>query len=111
MPRFDGRRLVDLYLEHAGPLRPAERAWLMKQQLTSMSASRRQPRIAAWPDTALPALGGRTPREAAGSSRHRAKLDVLLKELENHEARQPEGERFDMAMLRTELGMGARPAR
>ena len=62
---------------------------------------------ATWPDVALPALSGKTPREAAASPRHRAKLDVLLKEMENHEARLPEGERFDMTTLRTALGMDA----
>jgi hypothetical protein len=39
------------------------------------------------------------------TARLRAKLDVLLKELEHHEMRQPAPERFDVASLRRELGL------
>ncbi len=59
----------------------------------------------AWLDTETPALGGRTPRECASRPRMRARLDVLLKEMENHEGRLPEAERFDVARLREELGL------
>jgi hypothetical protein len=59
----------------------------------------------AWLDTNLPALGGRTPREAAARPSTRARLDVLLKEMENRESRLPESERFDVPRLRAELGL------
>jgi len=58
-----------------------------------------------WLDIGLPALGGRTPREAAARPRMRPKLDVLLKEMENLESRLPEGERFDVRSLRARLGL------
>jgi hypothetical protein len=60
---------------------------------------------ATWPDIALPFLGDKTPRQAARSRRGREDLALLLKEMENHEARQPAGTRFDMNVLRRELGI------
>lgn len=59
----------------------------------------------AWLDEEIPALGGMTPRAAAKSPRSMKSLEILLRELENHEARLPENERFDVERLRTELGM------
>lgn len=60
---------------------------------------------AAWVDEPIPALGGKTPRQAAKSKRGREQLEVLLREMENHEARLPEAERFDFAVIRDELGI------
>jgi hypothetical protein len=60
-----------------------------------------------WLDTAIPALSGMTPREAAKKARSRANLILLLKEMENGESRLPEAERFDISTLRSELGLGA----
>jgi len=60
---------------------------------------------AAWPDESLPALGGRTPRQAARSAAGRNALDLLLREMENREQRfQPE-RAFDFSILRRELGL------
>jgi hypothetical protein len=39
------------------------------------------------------------------SLRGRARVDTLLKDMENHEARLPAAERFDFAVLRAELGL------
>jgi len=40
-----------------------------------------------WPDIPLPALDGRTPRDAAGDAKLRPRLVDLLKDMENHELR------------------------
>jgi len=40
-----------------------------------------------WPDEPLPALDGRTAREAARIAKLRPRLVDLLKDMENHEAR------------------------
>ena len=58
---------------------------------------------AGWLDEALPALDGKSPREAACSRAGRGAVDVLLKEMENMEQRSPPGERFDFSRLRGEL--------
>jgi hypothetical protein len=60
-----------------------------------------------WVDEEIPALGGLTPREAArrkGASRK--SLELLLAEIENAEAGRPEAERFDVSILRRDLGLG-----
>jgi hypothetical protein len=58
-----------------------------------------------WVDHPLPALGGKTPRAAVRSAKSRLAVDVLLRDLENHESRAPEGERFDVGILRRQLGL------
>jgi hypothetical protein len=57
-----------------------------------------------WLDDSIPALEGLTPRDAARSSRARPKLETLLKEFEQHEARLPEQQRIDLRSLREALG-------
>lgn len=60
---------------------------------------------ATWPDLPIPALGDKTPRQAARSRRGRKELATLLKQLEHHEAHQPLSVRFDVNILRRELGI------
>src|ERR1700674_5542707 len=60
-----------------------------------------------WIDTAVPALGGKTPRTAARSKASREKLDLLLRDMENRENHLPAAQRFDIARLREELGHDA----
>ncbi len=60
-----------------------------------------------WPDTKLPALGGKTPREAARTPKGRKQVIAVLKTIENGEDRKRQsGEPFyDVARLRAELGL------
>ena len=58
-----------------------------------------------WLDEPIPALGGKTPRAAARTKKGREQLDVLLRHIENREARLPVGERFDVEQLRRKLGI------
>jgi SEC-C motif-containing protein len=60
-----------------------------------------------WVDTALPALGGRTPREAASLKSLRPKLIALLKGMENAAERQRREGRpaYDFAWMWEELGL------
>jgi hypothetical protein len=60
---------------------------------------------ADWLDQSIPALGGKTPREAARSAQGRNALDVLLKDMENHEQRAAPGAAFDFAEIRRQLGL------
>src|SRR6266545_2154520 len=58
-----------------------------------------------WLDEEIPALAGLTPRKAAKrKGAPRKKLDLLLAEIEHAEAGQPEQQRFDVSVLRRELG-------
>jgi len=58
-----------------------------------------------WLDQSIPALGGKTPREAARSARDRQTLELLLKEIENHESRAQDGTGISVVALRSTLGL------
>ncbi|HVV52844.1 MAG TPA: SEC-C domain-containing protein [Polyangia bacterium] len=60
-----------------------------------------------WADQPIPALHGKTPREAAKTAQGRAAVDVLLKEFENNEQRSPPEARFDFSDVRKDLGLPA----
>jgi hypothetical protein len=60
---------------------------------------------ATWPDHPLPALGGKTPRQAMRTAAGRLMVDALIKDLENLESKGPEESRFDCNILRRELGL------
>ena len=60
---------------------------------------------ADWADQAPPALGGKTPRAAVRTAAGRARVDALLKMIENGEARLPLEERVDLSLLRRQLGL------
>lgn len=63
-----------------------------------------------WVDTAIPALDGKSPRQAAGDPSMRERLEELLKVIEyNEERRRRAGEPYmDIANLRRELGLPPR---
>jgi hypothetical protein len=60
---------------------------------------------ATWLDEPIPALGGLTPREAVRRRASRRRLELLLQDMEQAEARAPAGQGFDFAWVRGELGM------
>ncbi|MBD3220982.1 DUF2384 domain-containing protein [bacterium] len=60
---------------------------------------------ATWADEALPALGGRTPREAVRTADGRREVDQLLRTMQNHEARAAGDQAFDFSEIRRELGL------
>ncbi|OHE16815.1 MAG: hypothetical protein A2X96_10050 [Syntrophobacterales bacterium GWC2_56_13] len=74
----------------------------------AMLASIMQKHMSAWPDKEIPALGGKTPREAVATKAGREKVLGLIKDMENGEARKKKaGEPFiDLGPLRRELGIG-----
>jgi hypothetical protein len=59
-----------------------------------------------WLDEEIPALGGLTPRHAARrKGAPRKSLELLLAEIEHAQAGQEEQQRFDVSVLRRELGL------
>ncbi|MGQ0539509.1 MAG: YecA family protein [Gemmatimonadaceae bacterium] len=64
----------------------------------------REQHMKDWLDEAIPALDGLTPRDAARSPRIRPKLELLLKEFDQTEARLPEHQRIDLRGVREALG-------
>ena len=81
---------------------------LKNEEARAMLASMMQKHMSAWPDKEIPALGGKTPREAAATKAGREKVLGLIKDMENGEARKKKaGEPFiDLGPLRRELGIG-----
>lgn len=59
----------------------------------------------SWIDTPLPALAGLTPRQAARKKAGRERVDVLLRDIENHENRLPSGPQVDLSGIRAQLGL------
>lgn len=60
-----------------------------------------------WANQPVPALQGKTPREALRTREGRQAVDGLLKDFENHEHRAPPEVRFDFADIRRDLGLPA----
>ncbi len=96
--------------EHADPLsEPLRRELAERPQQTPTPEAQqlvldyKRSHYAGWLDEALPALGGKSPKEAARSRAGRGAVDVLLKDMENLEQRLPPGERFDFSELRQRL--------
>jgi hypothetical protein len=58
-----------------------------------------------WADHPLPALNGKTPREAIRTASGRSVVETLLKHFENHEEHAPPDVRFDFNSIRRELGL------
>jgi len=110
-----GPRIRHRAREHADPLsKPAREAASrapaaprepLSPELTEALRELKGRHYADWPDHPLPALNGRTPRQAARTAAGRAAVDALLKDMEHHEHRLADGAPFDFSVLRRELGL------
>jgi hypothetical protein len=60
---------------------------------------------AQWLNDPIPALGGRTPYEAARTKSGRERLTTILDDMEITESHAPAGARFDVDKLRRALGL------
>lgn len=69
-------------------------------------ASEARLRVEAWLDEKVPALGDRTPREAARTRKWRPRLVEMLKDHENHFARLAGDGIVDLGPIYDELGLG-----
>ena len=72
-------------------------------ELEQLLLEHKQRHYADWIDHGLPALDGKSPRETARTPSGRAAVDVLLKDMENHEHRAAGGAAFDFAEIRRRL--------
>jgi hypothetical protein len=80
---------------------------LPPEEVAPLMAAYKQRHYSTWPDTALPALDGRTPRRAARLKTLRPKLVDLLRDMENHEAHaaRPDNPPYDFGWIWAELGL------
>lgn len=63
---------------------------------------------AAWLDTRVPALGNKTPRQAARTDRGRERLEALLAEFDRHAEDGPSSIAAHLAAIRGELALTPR---
>jgi hypothetical protein len=102
--------------EHADPLssaRPARESTPRPEPPPEALQALRELKAqhyATWIDTPFPALGGRTPRQAARTQRGREQVDVILRSMENGEHRAGGGQPFDFGPLRRGLGIDVEPS-
>jgi len=73
----------------------------IQEQLRQMLAAHYE----TWPDVALPALSGKTPREACRTKRGRERVAALLDEIEHNSTEQPGFDPAIIERLRTDLGL------
>ncbi|MGD9546689.1 MAG: YecA family protein [Candidatus Krumholzibacteriia bacterium] len=101
--------------EHFDPTSPAARAAATRsggldrpvkpEELRRAKAEVKARYYAGWLDQSIPALDGRTPREAAKTAQGRRELDTLLKSMENVEIQGEGDDAFDFSVVRRELGL------
>jgi hypothetical protein len=106
-----GARLRHRARAHADPLSSAPsprhsrpRAPPSPEEEEALRAFREQ-HYRHWLDEPVPALGGKTPRQAARSRLGLRQVDLLLRTMENNEQRMTDYAPFDFAPLRRELGL------
>ena len=111
-----GRVLAHRLREHSDPLSSAHPAPSAPAGAASAASAAipnaaelirdfKNQHYAGWCDEPLPALDGATPRAASRTAAGRKRVAVLLADLENHEARLPLAERYDVDLLRTTLNI------
>jgi hypothetical protein len=64
-----------------------------------------QSHYATWPDEKLPALNGRTPREAITTPAGKAQVAALLRDMEHQSHTTPMAGAYDFNLLRRQLGL------
>ena len=96
--------------EHADPMSPSVLAGVpdstpetLPPEAEQLLLEFKQRHYDDWIDQPLPVLEGKTPREAARTAQGRAAVDVLLKDMENHEQRSAGDGAFDFSEVRREL--------
>lgn len=104
--RFVAREIVDPLSE---PVREAAAACdALPPPLPEEMADVRELKhryYAGWIEEPIPALGGKTPRQAMKTARGRERVDALVRHIEHSEARLHREERFDVGELRRALGL------
>jgi hypothetical protein len=77
----------------------------LDREARALLADAQQHYVQDLPDTPLPGLDGQSPREAVCTPQGRARVLVLLANLENHLAWQPGGEAVELGPVYAELGL------
>ncbi|MFZ4580680.1 MAG: hypothetical protein ACOYOB_20025, partial [Myxococcota bacterium] len=103
--RFRARSHSDPLPDGQSPARAAGPVEPMPPEVAAVMREFRQAHMHEWVDEPIPALDGKTPREAAKDRKLRPRLIALLDQFDNSEARTPEDHRIDWSWARRELGV------
>jgi hypothetical protein len=106
--RMDSVKDLDVAMaEHAArPARgPADE--IPEEVQAELLAPILQQHVDSWIDEPIPALGGKTPRQAVKTKAGREKVVAMLKDHESSLQRQPGGDRVDFSRVYRELGLDA----
>lgn len=104
-----GARIRHRTRDHADPLsaraerRVPEPATPVSPEIQQIVMDFKRRHYAGWIDEPLPALSGRTPRDAIRTASGRTAVDLLLREMENREHRTSGGAAFDFSEIRRAL--------
>jgi hypothetical protein len=99
------REHADPVSAKAAPAEPFAAAEPASPEAKQLILKFKRRHYADWPDQSLPALGGKTPREAIRTAQGRRATDVLLKQMEHLEQSAGQGTAFDFGVIRRELGL------
>jgi hypothetical protein len=89
-----------------GSTKPSKRAEIPPEIQRQAITQYMEKHYAEWPDMELPALGGKTPRQAVQTADGRREVIMLLRDFENGEERKRKAEpSYDIGRLRAELGI------
>lgn len=102
--RFLARSHEDPMTSARGPANPPPLEAIPPEMLAMVSQLRQQ-HMQGWLDQSIPALGGKTPRQAVKVQKLRPVLIAMIEEIEMMESRVPEEQRIDVSMLRRVLGL------
>ena len=113
--REKGRREIDPRADYAARMeaagedkgaRPGARLESVPPpEILQVMREHKEKHYRGWVEESIPALGGKTPRQAVRDAHGREQLDRLLRDMEYMESRAPEWERFDFGVIRRELGL------
>lgn len=91
--------------EASGRVRPPAPSGLSPEEEGALIREVLERHYRTWPDEPLPALGGRTAREAVRSAAGREEVATLLASMEATDGQQPATHRYDFSWIWKELGI------
>lgn len=101
----DGEELVRCQARYSVEDEAAVRALAPDDDARALVGQYLQDHYRRWLDAPLPALDGKTPRNAARTRQGRVQVDALLEDIEHSSLAMPGGEAIDFAALRREFAL------
>ncbi len=103
--RLDGIKDLDAAMSETAAAGPPPPDDLPEEVQAEILSNFMQDRLLQWIDEAIPALGGKTPRQAVKTRAGRDKVIAMLKDQEHLARHMPGGDRVDVSVAYRELGL------